>query len=92
MGRIGHTIENPAIGHRVMFLQTAEQTNGELLQIEYVVARLETKPRIPMHVHLVSEERFEVLKGRLGVTISDERRVVNASESVLISPGTPHTF
>lgn len=31
------TVRNPAIGHRITFLQTAVQTNGELLQIMYAM-------------------------------------------------------
>jgi quercetin dioxygenase-like cupin family protein len=92
MGRTGHTLENRALGHRVVFLKTAEETNGQMLQIEYIVTRREAKPRIPIHVHLVSEERFEVLRGQLGVWLSDTRRVLSQGESLRIPPGTPHTF
>lgn len=86
------TVRNPATGHRVTFLQTAGQTNGELLQIMYAVERPETKPAIPLHIHLQCEERFEVVDGRLGVTLDGQRRVLDAGEQVLIPPGTPHTF
>ncbi len=85
-------VNNPAIGHSVTFLQTAEQTNGELLQIEYGVEQQESEPAIPLHIHLVCEERFEVISGQLGVVVDGERRVMGAGEQVLIPPGTPHTF
>ena len=86
------TVRNPAIGHWVTFLQTAAQTDGELLQIEYGVEKPETKPAIPLHKHLHCEERFEVVAGRLGVVLDGERRVLVAGEQVLISPEMPHTF
>jgi mannose-6-phosphate isomerase-like protein (cupin superfamily) len=86
------TIRNPAIGHWITFLQTADQTNGRLLQIEYGVARPENKPAIPLHKHLQCEERFEVVAGRLGVILDGERRVLSVGEKVIIPPGTPHTF
>ncbi len=86
------TVRNPAIGHRVTFLQTAEQTNGELLQIMYAVETPEVKPAITEHIHLKCEERFEVVDGRLGVILDGERRVLDVGQQVLIPPGTPHTF
>lgn len=94
MARTGHTVENPATGDRVIFRQTAADTDGELLQIEYIVTRLESEPHIPLHIHLVSEERFEVLQGKLGVIIGKERsrRILDEGESIRIPPGTPHTF
>jgi len=86
------TVRNPAIGHRITFLQTAVQTNGELLQIMYVVENPESKPVIPPHIHLRCEERFEVVDGQLGVILDGERRQLGVGEQVLIPPGTPHTF
>ncbi|MGD2078415.1 MAG: cupin domain-containing protein [Chloroflexota bacterium] len=86
------TVRNPAIGHRVTFLQTAEQTNGELLQIMYAVEGPETHSAIPLHIHLQCEERFEVVDGQLGVVLDGERRILVAGEQVLIPPGTAHTF
>ena len=86
------TIRNPAIGHRITFLQTAEQTNGDLLQIMYAVEAPETKPTIPPHIHLRCEERFEVVEGQLGIISDGEQRLLGVGEEVLIPPGTPHTF
>lgn len=86
------TVRNPAIGHWVTFLQTSEQTNGRLLQIEYGVNKPESKPAIPLHKHLRCEERFEVVSGQLGVLLDGERRVLEVGEQVVIPPGTPHTF
>lgn len=87
-----HTLTNPATGHRITFLQTAAQTNGALLQIEYAVERPEGKPAIPLHKHLKCEERFGVVHGKLGVVLDGRQRVLGPGESVTIPPGTPHTF
>ena len=73
MAKTGHTIDNPVTGDRVIFLQTAADTDGKLLRIEYVVTRRESEPHIPLHIHLVSEERFEVQKGKLGVIIGKDK-------------------
>lgn len=86
------TVRNPAIGHWIKFLQTSEQTNGELLQIEYGVEKPESKPAIPLHKHLKCEERFEVIAGQLGVILDGERRVFTVGKQLYIQPDTPHTF
>ena len=95
MSNLTHTLENPVSGHQVTFLQTGSETNGELLQIEYVVpGREEPLQYIPLHFHHVAEERFETLSGRLGVIAGDKtrQRFLEAGESVVIPPDTVHTF
>ncbi len=94
MGKTGTTINNPVTGDRIIFLKTAADTNGALLEIEYIVTRCESEPHVPLHIHLVSEERFEVRKGKLGVIIGKEKskKILNVGESILIPPSTFHTF
>jgi len=94
MARTGHTIDNPVTGDRVRFLQTAAETNGELLRIEYIVTRCENDPHVPLHFHLLSEERFEVLQGKLGVIIGKKKtkQLLQVGESIIIPVGTLHTF
>lgn len=91
----GRTVENPVTGHRVTFVSTAEQTGGELLRIEYMVPRPEEPLQyIPLHLHDVAEERFEVVAGTLGIMIDnkDNRRLLGPGEEVLIAPKTVHSF
>ena len=87
-----HTLTNPVIGHRVTFLQTAAQTNGQLLQVEYVVAHPESAPTIPLHVHLHTHERFETVRGRLGLHLNGSTSYLLPGQDVTIPPGAPHTF
>jgi hypothetical protein len=56
------------------------------------VEKPESKPAIPLHKHLLCEERFETVAGQLGVILDGERRVLSVGQKVLIQPGTPHTF
>lgn len=86
------TVRNPAIGHRITFLQTADETNGELLQILYAVEKPEAKPAIPLHIHLQCTERFEVVAGELGLMLDGEAGLLSVGEEVNIPPRTPHTF
>jgi hypothetical protein len=70
MAETNNFFTNPITGHEVTFLQTAEETGGELLQLEYVVKRPERPlAAIPLHFHHISEERFEVKAGSLGVIV-----------------------
>lgn len=92
MSRTNHTVTNPAIGHRITFLQTAAESKGELLQIEYAVDRPEEEPAIPLHKHLKCAERFEVIYGKLGVILNDSQQLLQTGDSITIPPGTPHTF
>jgi hypothetical protein len=65
MVRSAHSIENPVTGHRAKFLKTASETNGELLQIEYIVPnREEPLQYIPLHIQAQTDERFETISGR----------------------------
>ena len=95
MARSGHSVENPVTGHKVMFLKTAAETSGELLQIEYIVPnREEPLQYIPLHFHHVVEERFEVVSGCLGILVDkkENRRFLKPGEAVVIPPDTVHTF
>jgi len=67
-------LENPATGERVVFRQTAADTNGELLEYEFVF-----RPRgfvAATHVHPRQEERHEVLAGRLGIAVAGRKEVL----------------
>lgn len=46
----------------------------------------------PLHRHLRSSERFEVLEGAITVRIGRRRHVVGAGGSITIPAGAPHTF
>ncbi|MGH3044790.1 MAG: hypothetical protein ACRDM2_08680 [Gaiellaceae bacterium] len=61
--RSGKTIENPVTGEKILFLQTAAETNGELVEIE--VAVQPDGAVAAAHVHPYQSERFEVLEGTL---------------------------
>ncbi|KAA2240280.1 hypothetical protein F0L74_29385 [Chitinophaga agrisoli] len=59
----GDKIENARTGQRMIFLQTAAETNGALLQIECFSPVTTTKE--PAHIHPLQENRFEILSGDL---------------------------
>jgi quercetin dioxygenase-like cupin family protein len=90
MARAGETIVNPRTGQTMTFQQTAEDTGGQLLQLDC------TSPphgsREPEHIHPQQESRFAVHSGALGVRIGATEQVVGPGEVAVIPPRTPHTF
>jgi mannose-6-phosphate isomerase-like protein (cupin superfamily) len=88
MARAGQTVENPATGERVTFVETAADTNGELLVLELEWPR--PGERAPEHVHPEAEERYEVVEGRAAFKVGGEETTAGPGEVVTVPPGTPH--
>jgi quercetin dioxygenase-like cupin family protein len=90
MAYTGQTIENPVSGERITFLQTSEDTAGELLEFE-----LELTPdgHVPgAHVHPEQEECFHVLSGQMTFRRGWRRVVASAGDTVVVPAGTVHRF
>jgi quercetin dioxygenase-like cupin family protein len=88
MARAGQTVENPATGERITFVQTAADTGGELLVMDDVWTR--PGHRAPEHVHPGMEERWEVIAGRACFRIGGEEIDAGPGEVVVAPAGTPH--
>lgn len=84
----GKEIESPTT--RLVFKQTASDTNGELLKFEQFVRG--GNPEVPEHIHPHQEERFVVLSGMMGVRAAGKDQILGPGEEVIVPPGTPHTF
>ena len=90
MAKAGDTIESPLSGARIVFLKTARDTNGELLQLDDV---MKGGGRVPIeHVHPHMEERFEILSGTARLSMRGQERDVGAGETVVVPAGTPHVW
>jgi mannose-6-phosphate isomerase-like protein (cupin superfamily) len=77
-------------GQRAVFRETAEDTAGELLRLDFFVAPggfLGSE-----HLHPKQEERIEVLSGTLRCRVGGRERSVGVSEAIAVPPGTPHTL
>jgi hypothetical protein len=71
------------------FLETARDTDGELLQMEYVAPPRSKGPT--EHVHPRQEERYEVLSGALGLRVGAESCTLRKAKerSVRLACPTP---
>ena len=90
MAHAGDTIENPVDGERLIFVRTVEDTGEDELVIEYFIPP--GAPAVPAHVHLASEETFEVLAGTLEVWTGSRRnrRRLRTGERITLSPHVAH--
>jgi hypothetical protein len=76
MAKAGDELINLVTGLRTVFRKTARNTDGDLLQVDWIGSPGWTTG--PEHVHPLQEERFEVLSGKLGLRVDDVERVHGA--------------
>jgi quercetin dioxygenase-like cupin family protein len=86
----GKEIVNPVTKQRIRFLQTAKDTNGQLLEMESTFAANSVEPAA--HYHPVQEEDFTVLEGELTVKMAGQTLKLKAGDSLHISPGLTHAM
>ncbi|MGZ4186293.1 MAG: SRPBCC family protein [Solirubrobacteraceae bacterium] len=82
-------LEMEPLGIRVEVRRTAEETNGELFEMDVI-----GRPRAffaQRHIHPHQAERLEMISGAMKVTMGGREHIVNEGESIEIPPGTPHT-
>jgi quercetin dioxygenase-like cupin family protein len=88
VARTGDVIENPATGERIVFRETAAETDGELLRYE-----LFFRPRGLVsreHVHPCQEERHEVVSGVLRASVEGRERTLSMGDVLVVPPGISH--
>ena len=89
MARAGDEIVDPNTEERLIFRRTANETNGELLQLDWI-GKAGWKAG-PLHVHRYQEERFEVISGTLGSHVAGVERIHEVGEVVVAPAGSVHT-
>lgn len=90
MIQTGDIITNPITGEKMKFLQTAEDTSGNLLQILLTV-----EPNgfvAAPHIHPMQEERFMIKSGTIRLQIDGKERLLKAGEEGVIPASTPHVW
>ena len=90
MARAGDVVEHPLAGTRTVFLKTACDTHGELLELDVFMrggGRVSAE-----HIHPNQEERFEVLSGTAHFRMRGRERDIGIGEKVVIPAGTPHVW
>ena len=88
MVKASNVFEIPKTGERFTFTKRPKDTNGELLEIEFLVKQFFP----PAHVHLDLEERVEVLEGRARVRVGRKEWTAGPGETFIFPAGTAHGF
>jgi mannose-6-phosphate isomerase-like protein (cupin superfamily) len=90
MAYAGQILSNPVSGETIEFVQTASDTNGELLAVDLT---LTSDGRVPgTHVHPEQEERFEVRSGRMKFKLGFKTIIAGPGETVVVPAGKSHRF
>ncbi len=88
MARTGDELVNPLSGERIVFLQTAADTEGRLLEMD----DFWTRPghRTLEHIHPEMQERWEVIAGRVCFRVAGVERIAGPGGVVIAPAGVPH--
>jgi quercetin dioxygenase-like cupin family protein len=90
MAYAGQMVENPVTGERIVFRQTAADTDGELVAIDL---SLPIGGHVPgVHIHPNQEEAFHVTSGKMKFRYGLKTIVAEAGESVVVPAGKIHSF
>jgi mannose-6-phosphate isomerase-like protein (cupin superfamily) len=90
MAYAGQILTNQVSGETIEFIQTAADTDGELLAIDLT---LTPDGQVPgTHVHPEQEERFEVLSGRMKFKLGFKTITAGPGETVVVPAGKRHRF
>jgi len=89
MAAAGDVIENPQIGERVVFKETAKETAGRLLRFDFFLSQGAAQPS--SHRHMEQESRFKVASGELGARLGGGKpRIYRPGETLIVPAGTHH--
>ena len=88
MAQTGDELVNPVSGERIVFRQTAADTDGQLLEMD----DFWTRPghRTAEHIHPEMQERWEVVAGRVCFRVAGVERIAGPGEVVTAPAGVPH--
>ena len=86
----GKQLSNPKTGQDILFLQTAKDTGGALLEMETTYNSHSKEPAA--HYHPFQKEDFTVLSGQLTVRIDGQLRVLKQGDTLHIPSGKVHAM
>ncbi len=84
------TISNPVTGYQVKFVQTGNDTDGQLLEMEAAYNGHSKEPAA--HYHPFQVEDFTVLSGELTVRIDGALRILEQGDSIQIPANKVHSM
>jgi quercetin dioxygenase-like cupin family protein len=86
----GKIINNKKTGQQIIFLQTSDDTGGELLEME---SKFQPNSKGPVpHYHPSQEEYFTVLEGEISVRTIDVVRVLRQGDKFRLKKNQVHSM
>jgi quercetin dioxygenase-like cupin family protein len=86
----GEKIINARTSQVMVFLKTAAETNGQLLEIDCISPPSDT--RGPQHIHPFQQNNFGILAGECTFRINGKEQTAYAGDTVSIAPNVKHYF
>lgn len=86
----GKVINNKKTGQQIKFIQTADDTGGELLEMESLFQPNSTEP-VP-HYHPLQEEYFKVLEGEITVRTNGRLKILRQGDTLHIKKKQVHSM
>lgn len=86
----GKIINNKKTGQQITFIQTSDDTGGELLEMESLFQPNSTEPA--PHYHPRQEEYFTVLEGELCVRLNDGIKILKRGDKLRIKKNQVHSM
>lgn len=90
MATTNQLLVSKTFGDKMKFLVTSEDSNEKLLKLEITCEPGAQGP--PLHYHPVQEERFEVVKGKLGLSCDGKEMILNPGEKFTVPPNSAHKW
>jgi quercetin dioxygenase-like cupin family protein len=84
----GQTIANPVTDDSYEFIETAQDTEGERVTMKATLVK--TGKVVPNHFHVLQDETFEVVSGRLAIWLNGQTTVLAAGEKITLPKNQPH--
>lgn len=88
MATKGQVLVNSNTGDEYEFLQTSKDTNGKSMSLKLT---LKTKGElVPNHLHILQDEHFEVISGKLTVILDGKSQILEAGQSINLPKNSRH--
>ncbi len=86
----GKVINNTKTGQQITFIQTSDDTGGELLEMESLFQPHSTEP-VP-HFHPFQEEYFAILEGEINVRLNGQLKILKQGDQLYLKKGQVHSM
>jgi len=88
MPKSGQILKNMLTGDTYEFLETAQETSGSHVSMKATI--LSRGQLVPNHFHLLQDETFEVISGKLHILLGGKTITLQAGEKLTLPKNTPH--